>query len=455
MEEIVSGTQFDFTFAPGVSQEQILGFELAGEVWSSYLRDDVTINLHVDISDELPENVIGGALSNFQGNFQYRDLKDSLAEDATSDNDLLASANLAIDKNNFFGAIVNGKELDKGKKTKLTSSNAKALNITDGNRSELDGYIVINDLTNVSGVDWYYDALRPENIQDNQLDFLSVASHEIGHVLGFVSGVDDGDWLTTLTRSEDKKGKIRDNAIQFATPLDLYRYSPESAQTGQIDFSIGEDSYFSLDGGQTNLAEFSTGEYRDFGGDGFQASHWRERGNEGIMQPLINTGVTKRITPLDLTAMDAIGWDIATPELDWQELHDTATANTANSTIVDRSDDLERLSQNNEQYNGRISRYSTTVRYFWQTGSWQLNTIGGVDSPESVNTSSLEETAISDDSIFSELDNTDSTDVQLDESGGQNVVEFTQSDDFNNENSNLVTGIGDRNFSNSDSLLNS
>ena len=438
MEEIVSETQFDFTFAPGVSQEQILGFELAGEVWSSYLRDDVTVNIHVDISNELPENVIGGALPNFQSDLKYRDLKDSLAEDATSDNDLLASANLAIERNNFFDAIVNGKELDKGKETKLTSSNAKALNITDGQGSELDGYIVINDLTN-SGVDWYYDALRPENIQDNQLDFLSVASHEIGHVLGFVSGVDDGDWLTTLTRSEDK-GKIRDNAIQFVTPLDLYRYSSQSAETGQLDFSIGADSYFSLDGGQTNLAEFSTGEYKELGGDGFQASHWRDGGSEGIMQPLVNTGVIKRITPLDLTAMDVIGWDIATPELDWQELYDTATANTANSTIIDRSNDLERLSQNSKQYEGRISRYSTSVKYFWQTGSWQLDTIEGLDSSESVDTSSLEETVISADDSF-------------DEAGGQSVVEFTQPDDLlNNGNGDSVTGISDRN-SNSDSLL--
>lgn len=39
-----------------------------------------------------------------------------------------------------------------------------------------------------------------ELIQNNQIDFLSVASHEIGHALGPTSGIDDADWLATLTR---------------------------------------------------------------------------------------------------------------------------------------------------------------------------------------------------------------------------------------------------------------
>ena len=48
------GVEFNFSFADGATDEQILGFELAGEIWSQYLVDtfngeNLDINIHVDI----------------------------------------------------------------------------------------------------------------------------------------------------------------------------------------------------------------------------------------------------------------------------------------------------------------------------------------------------------------------------------------------------------------------
>ena len=63
MSESDSGTQFDFTYAPGISSEQIIGFEMAGAVWSSYLQDDVTVRIYVESTDQLPEDVVGAALA--------------------------------------------------------------------------------------------------------------------------------------------------------------------------------------------------------------------------------------------------------------------------------------------------------------------------------------------------------------------------------------------------------
>ena len=45
--------QFNFTYDPNVSLEQRVGFELAALVWSSYLTDDITVNLHIASSDSL------------------------------------------------------------------------------------------------------------------------------------------------------------------------------------------------------------------------------------------------------------------------------------------------------------------------------------------------------------------------------------------------------------------
>ncbi len=70
----------------------------------------------------------------------------------------------------------------------MTRANLKALNIIEADDQTLDGYIVINDLSNVNSVEWNYDYRG--GAKAGTLDFLSTATHEIGHVMGFISGTD-------------------------------------------------------------------------------------------------------------------------------------------------------------------------------------------------------------------------------------------------------------------------
>ena len=160
--------------------------------------------------------------------------------------------------------------------------------------------------------------------QQTKLDFVSVALHEMGHALGFTSGLDDPGWLEALQNSDydKKKGKIKitDDDSDIGNPLDLFRFSPEGLQEsdgdGQ-DWSIGADSpFFSINGGSTQLAEFSTGEgdVDQDGiteGDGHQASHWKHNITDpaGIFDAAITNGVRRNVTDLDLIALDVIGWD--------------------------------------------------------------------------------------------------------------------------------------------------
>ena len=113
-------------------------------------------------------------------------------------------------------------------------------------------------------------------------DLVGIAEHEIGHLLGFVSGVDDGS--------------------RYQTVLDWFRYGA----AGQRSLTKGAPAYFSLDGGTTALASFSEG-VND------QASHWLDGtlsdGAWAVMNPEVGAGVTRDITRLDVTALDAIGWD--------------------------------------------------------------------------------------------------------------------------------------------------
>ena len=91
-----STVDFNFSFAPGVIDEQIVGFELAGDVWSQYLNDtykgeDLEINIHVEIGDDiLPDKVVGGAFPAIETGIAYRDVYRALHNDVTTKTDEIA-----------------------------------------------------------------------------------------------------------------------------------------------------------------------------------------------------------------------------------------------------------------------------------------------------------------------------------------------------------------------------
>ena len=388
MNDFNGGTQFDFTYAPGTSQEQILGFEMAGEIWSSYLNDDVTIRIHVESTSELPDEVVGAALPGKKQKQKYDKVRDALSADITSSEDELAFSNLS-GEDKEFSVLINGQELDKTEEFRLTNANAKSLGLLDDDSSQLDGYIQINDLADESAVGWDYDSLRSNGASGGEIDFLSVAMHEIGHVLGFVSGIDDGDWLSVLTESAAENKEIKDKDFKFASTLDLYRYSDSSPSPGMIDLSVGGDPYFSIDGGDSRLGNFANGEYTEFGGDGYQASHWQQNSSQGIMNPVLPTGERRDVSSLDRTAMDVIGWDINTATPNFDEMYANAAANAENATIQDRSKDIEKLVRESGYDIARRPRSNRGKRVSWQLGFWQFSTIGAVDDPEVVGESEV------------------------------------------------------------------
>ncbi|MGF1600573.1 MAG: NF038122 family metalloprotease [Thermosynechococcaceae cyanobacterium] len=317
--------EFNFSYEPGTSLEQMIGFEVAGQIWSSYLQDNTEVNIHIEGTNQLPSNVIGGALPAIEAKQKYEDISEALKKDVTSALDTTAAEHLSTQKE--FSVVANGDtDLKKTKQLNATTANSKALGLIEGDPSKLDGYILFSDLSQTPVAQWDYNVARDAAAGTNSLDFLSVALHEIGHVLGFVSGVDDPGWLNTVLEGQQKiekerrKGKeksidnlFKDEAMKFAHPLDLFRYSNESAAQGKQDHSIGGDAYFSVDGGQTAIANFSSGKATNLGGDGYQASHW-QHSNEtplGILDPALAANQRRNISSIDLAAFDAIGWDVA------------------------------------------------------------------------------------------------------------------------------------------------
>ena len=274
MNEIQTGVDFNFTYAPGITQSQILGVELAGEMWSNYLGDNhqyadkydvlhqenTTINIHIEIdSGLLPDNVIGGAFPNISNQYKYEDVYQALQEDITTNNDVLAADSL-IDSDKV-NVLVNG-EIVENDKFQLTTANLKALDLIDSNSDkgqELDGYILMSDLSNFKTVEWNYDYLG--GAKAGTLDFLTTITHELGHTLGFISGADR---ITSANEILDHyMNSASVNIIDQAISVRDYGgyYAQIDDDFDDYDDNDDDDSGFSQFNGQ------SSGELEEFDGE--------------------------------------------------------------------------------------------------------------------------------------------------------------------------------------------
>lgn len=306
---------FNFTYTPGTSLQAQQGFQEAAARWSSVLTDNVTINLTVGFNS-LGGSILGQAAS-AEDFHTYASVRNALAADATSIADATAVAHLP--GGNSLGMLINRTAnnpngpgsaipyLDNDGDANnqllyIANAEAKALGLAvtpqtlPGCIGNCDGFIQFNS-------DFNFDFDPSNGTNANAFDFVGVAAHEIGHVLGFISGVDILDF-----NAPPNNGPFDNNEFTYVSTLDLFRYSAASAAQGVIDWTADNRSkYFSLDGAMVG-PEFSTGVTF---GDGRQASHWKDDLFIGLMDPTAGMGETLQITGNDVLAMDAIGWNVA------------------------------------------------------------------------------------------------------------------------------------------------
>ncbi len=312
--------------------EAYYGFTQAAHFWEMAITNNVTVTLNVGFT-ALSAGVLGSTSSTT--NVAYvGNVLPALATSGNSALDAIVASNLPNTRaSNYVGgqaidALIsapkangNGVALplnrvldaDASANNSAFSANTsllKALGLTptytETNKVKADGTIQFSN-------QFAFDFDPTNGIDANKIDFIGVAIHEIGHALGFRSGVDSYDGNVNLAAN------LGNYALMSI--WDIFRYSAKSASLGVNDWAIGGSAatgdapYFSIDGGKTVYdgdAYFSTGSAR---GDGRQASHWKDNaaGQDqlGAMDPTVAYGQQTIVDSLDLAAMDAMGWNIA------------------------------------------------------------------------------------------------------------------------------------------------
>lgn len=311
-----SNLQFRFSLGDDVPDTWLTPLQDAGALWQDRFSDDVELNVKLQVSDTL----VGAASTLVQ--FTYDQVREALAADQTSEVDAIALQHLPTDNTlslhiNYTADNPNGSGSDlpyldddgnaNNQYIRMTTANAKALGLDPadglsggtflGGDPDYDAVILLPE-SQLYGYDWDFD---PSNgITDGTVDFVGILAHELGHVLGFSSGVD------ALDRG------ITTNAERWTwlNTLDLFRFSPESLALDPEarDWSAGpSDAIFSIDGGTTRLASFGTGIRH---GNGIFPGHWNDD-TSGIMSATLSPfiGQSASISNTDSLAIDVIGWD--------------------------------------------------------------------------------------------------------------------------------------------------
>ena len=292
---------FDIELNPGAvltsNTAALAAFNRAAADWESRISDSVKITINADMGTFDNANIIGSTSTTYLSG-DYDEIRNQLVADSVGKPG--KSIILSLPTAATFSAYTTGLSLSS---TMMASkANLKAMGFgdvwLDAEFGVSDGAITFNQAFN-------FDYDRSDGITAGYMDFETVACHEIGHALGFLSGVD----LLSSTQT-----------TAYITPLDLYRFRANEVPTNASNFAtlprsieLGVDSVLS-DG--TQAYEFSTGAGE---GDGNQASHWKDDEQSGvyvgIMDPTLAAGVTEMPTEADFLALSLIGYDIAPEEI--------------------------------------------------------------------------------------------------------------------------------------------
>ncbi|MEO6841913.1 MAG: NF038122 family metalloprotease, partial [Bradyrhizobium sp.] len=298
---------FNLIWDPSVASAPA-GFKEAVEQVAEYFEgrilDPVTINLDIKYDPLSSATDLAESQSNGTNVFTYDQIRDALANDASTQNDLSALLPATDPAGNFPHDYV------------LDTAEQKALGLLDGGAPGLDGTVSFSNTQP-------FDLNPDDGITAGEYDLEGTVAHEFTEIMGRT--LNAGSSVTDVSGGLDRANY---------TLLDLYHYSG----AGVRDF-LENNGYFSIDGGVTNLDNFN------FVAPGDPGDWLTTAGNDSF-RAFSDPGVVNAVTPVDLTEMDILGWD---------SLSDVSSAG-------ELSADIDKIDLANHQSGGDGTHYVITLK---------------------------------------------------------------------------------------------
>ncbi|MBX7168376.1 MAG: NF038122 family metalloprotease [Pirellulales bacterium] len=277
--------------------DALAAFERAAAHWEAMISDPILVTLNADLANLGAPNVIGQT-STVLLQTSYNAIRNAIVADADADDAILASLPTAVQ---FTAVLPAGFGLTGD--LIASKANLKAIDYVglDTAFGAADGTITFN-------TQFTFDYDNSDGVGSGLTDFETVATHEIGHALGFISTVDTVDGLVGAGLTGDVSPR----------PLDLFRFADNVAGKDPATSANFTNYSRTLTAGGTVITDDTTHEWRMSTGvstgDGRQASHWKDNNLSGtligVMDPTLAPQQVVPVSYADIRALDLIGWDI-------------------------------------------------------------------------------------------------------------------------------------------------
>lgn len=270
----VSGSNFliNITWDSSVANAPsgfVSAFDNAVYYLESHFTNNVTININVGYGEVGGTNLSPGALGeseSYLASYTYSQLYNAWNADTGG-----SSNNLYLSSSNPDGSATYW----------TTTAEAKALGLMSAS-SSVDGYVGFS-----SGNVFSYGSTTTSGTYD----FYGVAIHELTEVMGRL-----------LLAGQTLSGSGSSYPNSYAL-YDLFRYSSQGVQ----DMSTSMGGYFSANNGSTSspTGAFNTTSGGDYG-------DWASSMTNDAFDAFATSGVTLGISQVDLTVLQALGWNPGT-----------------------------------------------------------------------------------------------------------------------------------------------